>query len=89
MEVQFETSPKGFKVLPVTRSQCFHWGGQSICDHCGHPFISAMYVAVLNEAVCIPCYLEWHTRSRYYTEDAVVEQRNVEKMKLRLQDYNG
>lgn len=89
MEVKFITTPKGFKVLPVTRSQCLYWGGQALCDHCGNKFIVSMYVAVLNEAVCIPCFVAWRERATYYHEDAYIEERNVQKMTLRLQDYNG
>lgn len=72
---------KGFKVLKLSPQEALNAGmgipAGCICVHCNNIIANNIYyIAVLNDCMCENCYNEWFKDSKYYPEDAKIEERN-------------
>lgn len=75
---------KGFKVIEVTRIDCYYWGGLGICDWCNAVVNKGYFVAVLNSVMCEDCYNKWCESAERFPEDNEIERKIFMKMKALL-----
>lgn len=67
----------GWTVYKVTDTECYSWGGLSICDDCGKFVSNGFLVPVLNHFMCIDCFNQWRSSSKFYPEDLPFERKNI------------
>ena len=76
---------KGFKVVKMSMHEInVAFGSLGICDACNKGSFVGYYIAVLNSWYCENDYLKFLQYATNYPEDSMVENRNFEIVKQRL-----